>query len=498
MFWNPAAAAILGADHVHVPARDWSKRFGLAYKDTLTAVPPDDWPLVRALRGEVVQGLEPFVLGAPAAQAQYVSISARPLSDRGRPIGAVGVLRDVTEEKATQAQLLIADRLASIGMLAAGVAHEINNPLAAVMANLELAEDAVSAVSLASPLSQQLIRGTDLDELSQMLQDASVAAGRVQRIMRDLRVLSRAEADSSEPVDIHEVLEGVLRMANHELLHRARVVRDFGIVPRVLANESRLSQVFLNLVMNAVQALPEGQGSAHEIRVSTRPDAAGRVVVTVADTGPGIAPESMKRLFQPFFTTKAVGLGTGLGLSICQRLVTAVGGEISVDSAPGEGAAFHVALLPAIPVAAALPATPSTVPPPAVTRRGRVLLIDDDSAVLGVLLRTLAKHYECTAISSATEALSLLVAGERFDLILCDLMMPMMSGMAFYTRLERLDPKQAHKLVFLTGGASNPLVQAFLAAIPNRSIEKPFKVSQLKAAVRARLHDERHLQSALS
>jgi PAS domain S-box-containing protein len=480
LLWNPAAERILGTGSARVPARDWPGRFGLAFADSMAKVGPEQVPLVRALAGEVVDDGQAFHLDANGV-GKHVTISARPLQKQGMVTGAVAVLRDITEEKATQTRLLVADRLASIGMLAAGVAHEINNPLAAVVANLELAQSGLEKL-LAQPGSP-----AELNELAKMLEEANEASTRVRRIVTDLRVLARAEADSMGPVDIHEVLESVLRLAKNEIAQRAGVVRDFGEVQFVMGNESRLSQVFLNLVMNAVQALPDGQPDQNEIRVSTRGDGTDRVVITVADSGEGISAEAMQRLFVPFFTTKRVGIGTGLGLSICQRLVAACGGEIKAESRPGEGAAFHVTLRAAQPPSVA-PSPPITLPLEApLPRRGKILMIDDEPVILNILSRALGSSHDCIATTQATEALERLRAGEHFDLILCDLMMPAMDGKQLYTELERIDPEQAHRMVFLTGGAFTPNLQQFLAAVANERINKPFDVAQLRSTVNARL-----------
>jgi CheY-like chemotaxis protein/PAS domain-containing protein len=501
LHWNPAAEAILGTGSVRVPIRQWPERLGLCFGDTLTPVKAEQVPLVRALCGETVDEPGAFLLHRGAGESgRHVTISARPLKERDVIVGAVAVLRDVTEEKATQTRLLVADRLASIGMLAAGVAHEINNPLAAVIGNLELASQSVSSLSErlhAKPMPSQTAKGREegaereLEELArvlqEMLKDGAEAAERVRRIVHDLRALARSEGDTSSAVDVHAVLESVLRMAHNEIRHRARVTRDYGDVPLVQGNESRLSQVFLNLVINAAQALPDGHADENEIRIATRTDDAGRVVVTVTDTGEGISPETMRQLFVPFFTTKRVGMGTGLGLSICQRLVTAAGGEISVDSRPGQGSTFQVALprMNSAPVAATLVAAPAVTPAP--SRRGRVLLVDDEAVILNVLDRALGRQHDCTLANTAGEALSRVQAGERFDVILCDLMMPVMNGMDLYAEIERSCPDQALKVVFLTGGAFTPALQAFLASVHNERIEKPFDVSALQATINARL-----------
>ncbi|MEY4544081.1 MAG: hypothetical protein RL685_276 [Pseudomonadota bacterium] len=487
ILWNPAAEAILGTGSVHVPIRQWPERLGLRFGNTLAPVSPDQGPLVMALAGHVVDEHGTFLIGDGSAQSdRHVTINARPLKEGGAVTGAVAVLRDVSEEQATQTRLLVADRLASVGMLAAGVAHEINNPLAAVIGNIELALT-VMEPPVANEMSPRGLSPADSDDVSTMLREASEAATRVRRIVQDLRALSRGEEEVSTAVDIHAVLESVLRMANNEIRHRARVSRDYGDIQLVHGSEPRLCQIFLNLVVNAVQALSDGRADEHEIRIRTRMDAAGRVVVTVEDTGEGISPEHLRQLFVPFFTTKHVGLGTGLGLSICQRLVTAAGGEIKVDSQRGRGSAFHVALRAAVGNGQGAQQVPSSRVQAPPSRRGRLLLVDDETMILTILSRALGKEHDCTVAYTGRDALSRICAGERFDVILCDLMMPVMNGMDLYSEISRVAPEQTQKILFLTGGAFTPLLQKFLASVANERLEKPFDVARLRALVNARL-----------
>jgi len=221
----------------------------------------------------------------------------------GRLIPAIErELRDVTlraERCKLQEQLLVSDRMASVGTLAAGVAHEINNPLAVVLANLEMATRSVSELAKRMALP---------DDLEESLKDATDCAERIRDIVRDLKIFSRAEDDRRAPVDTRRVLESTLRMAWNEIRHRARLVKLYGAVPPVEANESRLGQVFLNLIVNAAQAIPEGHAEANEIRVATRLGPTGGVVVEIADSGCGMPPEVLRRIFTPFYTTKPVGV----------------------------------------------------------------------------------------------------------------------------------------------------------------------------------------------
>jgi signal transduction histidine kinase len=375
-------------------------------------------------------------------------------------------------------QLLIADRMTSVGLLAAGVAHEINNPLAAVLANLDLAHQDGAALAR---LAQDTARVRELlDELA----DAREAAVRIRDIVRDLKLFSRAGDDTRAPVDVVRVLESSLRLAAGEIRHRARLVRALDPVPAVDANESRLGQVFFNLLVNAAQAIPEGRASSSEIRVGTSLGADGRVVVEIGDTGSGMPPEVVRRLFTPFFTTKAIGAGTGLGLAVCHRIVSVLGGEIAVESTPGRGSTFRVMLPPA-------PARRDTAPPggrvaPA-GRRARILVVDDEPAVVRAATRILSGAHDVVTAGGAVDALALITAGDRFDVILCDLMMPDMTGMELYAELARVAPEQADKVVFLTGAAFTAQARSFLDQVTNPRFEKPFDATSLRAIVEERL-----------
>jgi len=400
----------------------------------------------------------------------YARSMARVQQD-GETKGVVVIARDITQQKAAEAQLVVSERLSSVGMLAAGVAHEINNPLAALIANLDFTVQEL----------QRLPEAPGREAVRDVLNDARSAADRIRLIVRDLKVFSRAGDDELGRVDVERVMESTLRMAWTEIRHRARLVKDYGRVPPVRANESRLGQVFLNLVVNAAQAIVEGAVERNVIRIATSVDQQGRVVVRIADTGPGIPAEARKRLFTPFFTTKPVGAGTGLGLSICHRIVTALGGEISFDSELGKGTEFRV-VLPAAPAEEAFTTAPRAALP-ASTRRGRIMVIDDEAIVGKSLRLLLGREHEVTVMTDAKKALALLAAGETYDVILCDLMMPQMSGMDLYAEVETSAPDQAARFVFMTGGAFTVRARQFLDAIPNLRLEKPFDPIQLRGIV---------------
>jgi len=377
-------------------------------------------------------------------------------------------------------------RMASIGLLAAGVAHEINNPLAILMANLELATEQL--IEMAHPQAEDAggAAPIDLAEVAELVRDAQEAAERVRIIVRDLKMFSRSDdEDKTGPVDIHHLLESSIRMAANEIRHRARLVKSFGALPMVEGNEGKLGQVFVNLIVNAAQSMAEGRIHANEIRIVTQTDDAGRAAIEIHDTGSGIRQDVLPHIFDAFFTTKPVNSGTGLGLAICQRIIATHGGAISVESELGRGSMFRVELPPTAAgrsVEAAALAAP-TVP----ARRARILVVDEEPMLGVTIQRTLGREHDVTALTSAKEALRLLGGGEPFELILCDLMMPEMSGMDFYAALIKLDPAHAGKFVFMTGGSFTENASRFLEESPNPAIKKPFKAAALRELVQSLL-----------
>jgi signal transduction histidine kinase len=395
----------------------------------------------------------------------------------------IGEARLRREKKKMQEQLLISERMASVGLLAAGVAHEINNPLAILVSNLEVVSQRMSELGADNPHDgSPESSAARLADLAGSLRDAREAAERVRLIVGDLKVLSGSnDTESRGPIDIRGVLEAAIRMASNEIRHRARITRDYTDVLPVYGNESRLGQVFLNLIVNAAHAIPEGRAEANEIRFVVRMELPGRIAVEIHDTGAGIPADALPYIFESFFTTKAATTGTGLGLAICRRIITEHDGEISVQSKVGAGTVFRT-LLPAAPQKAAEAATaPAQV---VAGRRGRILVVDDEPMLCTVIERMLRTAHDVTTATSATEALRSLSGGEQYDLILCDLMMPEITGMEFYARLQQAAPDQAGKIVFMTGGAFTEKTQAFLRQLTAESVEKPFTAAKLRELVR--------------
>jgi two-component system cell cycle sensor histidine kinase/response regulator CckA len=429
-------------------------------------------------------------------KTRVAELMSLPLLFDGAP-AVVSIARDVTEQRQLQARLTLADRLASVGTLAAGIAHEINNPLAFVISNLSflseemrrgqlsLEGNTASGATSASIGGQRLRNRSELElvEWQEVLSEAYEGAERVRQIVRQLKTFSRPDEDRLSPVDVHQVLDSVVMMAANEIRHRAQLHREYGMVPMVMANEGGLCQVFLNLVVNAAQAIPEGDAHHNAIRLVTKRVDMSRVSIEVQDTGSGIPREALSRIFDPFFTTKPVGVGTGLGLSICHGIITNLGGEISVESEQGKGSTFRVVLPSLEPRAQPRPSGTMTPVPAPVQRRGRVLVVDDEPGV-GKVLRRILRDHDVEVSSGGRQALERLQQEpDRFDAVLCDVMMPDLGGKDLYEAVRRTHSGLERRFVFVSGGAFTANAREFLEAIPNPKLEKPFDEPSLRQII---------------
>ena len=375
-------------------------------------------------------------------------------------------------ELAISEQLVRADRLAALGTLAGGVAHEINNPLTYVLVNVEHVIRQLRAHAAGGePLSPE-----EIDAYVAPLAQALDGANRVRAIVRDLMTFSRGHVDKKAMVDVRRVIEASLMMTAHELRHRARVERRLRDVPPVVANEARLGQVFLNILVNAARAIPEGDVASNVVSVESEVDDEGHVVVKVRDTGEGIAPENLAHVFDPFFTTHE-GESTGLGLSIAHGIVASFGGTLTATSEIGRGTEMRVTL----PIAPGYDASSSGQTPvtPTPVRR-RVLVIDEDPRVAEAIAKSLSDEHDVDVTTDAYDALDRFVRGVRYDVVLCDLMMPNMTGMDLYREVLRVAPHVASRIVFLSGGVYTARARAFVESLPNRCLEKPPDLAKLR------------------
>jgi len=280
------------------------------------------------------------------------------------------------------------------------------------------------------------------------------------------------------PLDLHEVLDTSLSIAQNEISHRAVLFRDFATVPRALGVESRLTQVFVNLLINAAHAIPEGRSMRNEIRIRTGVEV-GRVFVEIKDTGSGMSPETLRKIFDPFFTTKSE-LGTGLGLSICKGLIAEMGGEIHVVSEVDVGTVVRVSLQMAQAEEGIDDAPSQSMK---LCEPSRILVIDDDEPVAKALARLLERH-RVTVATSGRRALEIL-GDDVFDLVLCDLMLPDVDGVEIYQRVRVTDPAAASRFVFMTGGVFSASTRDFVSVTQNPVVRKPFSAQRIEGFLRS-------------
>jgi signal transduction histidine kinase len=378
--------------------------------------------------------------------------------------------RRAAEREDMESRLTFADRMASVGTLAAGVAHELNNPLMYVLSNLYLTREEINSREQA--------------EARQQLDEAIHGAVRMQNIVRDLKTFSRIDDEPRGNVNVQNVLESSINMCWNEIRHRATLERDFDEIPLVDVNESRLGQVFLNLLINAVQAMPERGMRGNRITVRTYTGDEGSAVIEVSDNGFGIDPESLSRVFEPFFTTKDVSKGTGLGLSICRNIIRDAVGTIEVQSELDHGTTFVVRL----PASTRVCVSQSTQAPPikAPGVRARVIVVDDEPLVGRSIARALRDH-DVEIYSNGEEAIERLCSDEPFDVVFCDLMMPDVSGMEVFGRVREQRPEITSRFVFMTGGAFTAQAREFLKETTLTCLEKPFELRQIRELVTERV-----------
>jgi two-component system cell cycle sensor histidine kinase/response regulator CckA len=393
---------------------------------------------------------------------------------RGKPATLISV-RDITERSRLEDKLAVTERMAAMGTLAAGVAHEINNPLTYILANLEVIQDT---------LTPQLPPATteDGELMTELIDEVLEGVSSIRQIVGDLSTFSRhGDDDETGAADLDAVLQSVINLTAGELRHVANSRVELQPLPQVQGNEGRLRQVFLNLILNAIHAVGDEHtdADANFITIRSGVDDHGQVWAEVEDTGPGIAPEVQARIFDPFFTTKPIGEGTGLGLAVCHKLITHMGGEIEVDSEVGRGTRFRV-MLPVYRRGAdhGMPSTFDAPPrPPGL----KVLIVDDDLRVARSIARSL-RPYASEVVTSGRDAFDQ-IKQHHFDAIVCDLMMPGLNGIQLYRTLIDEDPTLEERFVFVTGGVFTHEAREFASSMGPRCLEKPLARDQIFAHV---------------
>jgi PAS domain S-box-containing protein len=436
------------------------------------------------------ESLPPFEYSALRrdGSAITVEISSIFIEFEGAP-AVLAFARDTTERSRLRAQLAHADRLASLGVLAAGVAHEINNPLAFVMLAADL-------------LGREVGTGPASETSRELVSNIRAGVERVAAIVRDLRSFGRYEDEPPGPVDLARVFETAIGITAHEVRPRAHLRREHGVLPAVLGVSTRLEQVFVNLLLNAAYAIGEERADGEIIISATVRDV--DVVVAIIDNGSGIPAELLPRIFEPFVTTRRGSTGVGLGLSICRDIVARWGGQIEATSELGQGATLRVTLPLASqrPKVEALvrraeaqiepgpplpPPLPEDVEPPSHVQtvvRQRVLVIDDEPLTVAMAMTALRDFHDVVGAIDPTVGLTHILTDPTFDVILCDLMMPGLTGMDLYEKVAEAHPGIERRFVFITGGAYTERARTFLDSVPNRTLTKPLSIAKLEALFR--------------
>lgn len=368
--------------------------------------------------------------------------------------------------KETEAQLIRSSRLAAIGQLAAGVAHEVNNPAASALLNLEVLEQDIGALARDADLAES--NGTPATlfdsvrrvakEAEEAVRDSSEAVRRIAAVVKSLRGFVQISESEIQRVNINEAVTAAVRLVQHQVRQRAVVRTQLRASREFTADRGKLIQVFINLLLNASQAIESGGGGV--ITVHTL-DSVDGVVARVEDDGPGVPKDAAPHIFEPFFTTKAADQGTGLGLSLCADIVHRHRGRLELRERSGRGATFEVYL--PLHTGLELPARCDTTPPPA---RARILVVDDDATLVRAYRRWLGRKHEVIVAYDGEEALQVLEQDQEFDIILCDLMMPRFDGVALYEAVLATKPHLLSRMVFSSGGPTSPRYQEF-AKNPN-------------------------------
>lgn len=387
----------------------------------------------------------------------------------------VSMVQDITAELEREQALLAESRLAATGRLAAGVAHDVNNPAGYVALNLELMREEVAQLAPDVGIGR-------VAALQAMVADCEEGMQRIQATMQDLSSFGRLSRSSVEVVDLAELVRSAARHTQPVVRHHARLELNLATIPPCEGDANQLLRVVTNLLINAAESFPAGAVDSHWIRVELRAEDTV-AVLGVRDNGRGMDSDLVDRAFEPFMSTKRGDRGSGLGLWLCREIVTSHGGRVDVESAPDVGTRVTVRLPMRVPgTVGAVVATPS---PDEVARDLRVLVVDDEAPIRRVFARVLDQVGEVVAAGGGREALELLARDSNFDALVCDVMMPDLDGALFYQSLQRDHPDLVERVLFCTAGALTPRLTTFLEHVPNRVLQKPVSATAMRGAVRA-------------
>jgi two-component system, cell cycle sensor histidine kinase and response regulator CckA len=413
--------------------------------------------------GQPAPGIELGVLRKDGSRATFELAPVQFVELEGERVSLI-VARDITQKKEMQERLLVSERLASMGSLAACMAHEINNPLTYVIGNLSY---------VARALAEHLEDSSRSLRLEMALADAREGVERVRRIVSDLTALAQLESDEHRVIDLRRLLESTIGVAYNEIKHRARLEKSYAETPYVRANEVRLGQLFLDLLLCAARGIPEGAANDNVIAVTCGRDPSGQALL-----------ELRCRSSRPMEQAK----DTAQSLTLAQRIVAGLDGELAIERTEPREMVLRVKLPaadgePNEVLREKAPITSVEVPPrlQRTGNRARILVVDDEPVIASTMRRALEGH-DIYIVTSGRDALEL-CRGQAFDLVLCDLMMPDLTGMDLYEQLRRDAAGNEKRIIFMTGGAFTPRAKSFLAKIPNAWVEKPFDFDQIQSLV---------------
>jgi len=461
---------------------DWTAKAQATFQRRQSGTPTQLHDLIGGARVSEIQraitdqghwtGEIPIIL-SDDAEGMFEVATAPLKDDQGWVVGYIAALRDVTARKALQNQLILADKLAAIGSIAAGVAHEINNPLAVVTGGLDWISERLDQVAI--PGGAQ-----DLAAMREVMAEMKDGVGRIAAIVAGMTNASQKDDPSgSNHVPLRRALDGAAKILANEVRHSAQLLISVPNDLWVSCSETRLMQVFIHLIANAVHAIEDRRSSGNQIHIEVARRSPDKVSIALRDTGVGMSQETLGRLFTPFFTTKPKGKGTGLGLSVTRTILESCGGHISFESRLGSGTTAYIELPTVGPP---LPVAPRAEPARS-SKRGSILVIDDEPFVANALSRLLrSRGFQTEVVTDGRLGLEKLLKG-TYQAVVCDLMMPEFSGVDLFHQLEATAPELVGRLVFLSGGAFTPRAEEFVQQARRPVLPKPWKVESLVAAI---------------
>jgi two-component system NtrC family sensor kinase len=420
-------------------------------------------PLPELLRAAASEGPQLGETMTRSPGSRHIAVTASQADGQGFVL-----LRDNTDERLLHERLLQSEKMASVGQLVSGVAHELNNPLTGVMG------------------FSQLLLARDLDDgLRTQIQTIYDEAERAAKIVQNLLSFARRRKPTKEMADINALVQRVLELRSYDFGVR-NITLDMTLdtrMQRCWVDQDQIQQVLFNVIKNAEQAMIDANGGG-KLTVTTQGSPTG-VQISIADDGPGIPAEMQRRIFDPFFTTKDAGEGTGLGLTICYGIIDEHGGRIWTENRPEGGSVFHIELPVGVEEEQETPGTSGSEVGPAhsaVSGR-RILVVDDEVSIRQLLSEVLSLDSHSVAVASSGIEAADLAERESFDVIITDMKMPGMDGAAFYRQVRQRDPQQARRIIFITGDTVSPDTRAFLQRVSNPVLSKPFKIGPLRDAI---------------